>query len=629
MLYGYMQKVVRVNLSTKKIFIEALDKKTAVDFIGSVGVAGKILYDEVPILADAYDPSNLLIFTTGPVTGTPIQTAGRHSVVTKSPLTGLFGDANAGGFFGVELKRAGYDMVIFSGVSAKPSMLLICDDSIELKEASSYWGMDARDADRAIRSDLGDKKMQVSCIGQAGENLVRFASIMHDDAGRAAARCGVGAVMGFKKLKAVAIRGTKEVPVADSKALNAVMSEVLDNYSVSPLVKRYREGGTVSGYVSYFINGDVPYNNFAGDIFGEYDEERINKLAWPQGTGKILLKNNACYMCAVACRRVVNKGEGKYQLKEENVEGVEYETLAMVGPNCGIDDIYAINLINDLCNRYGLDTISTGVTISFAMECYERGILSKEELDGLDLKFGNSDAAIELVHRIARRDGVGNLLAEGSKRASMMIGRNSDKYAMQVKGLELPGHDPRAFQSGGPHYAYCPVGPDHMEGNAVMTELFGINVPEIGINKQYGAKGSTEWKADLAIKMEDFWTFLTIAGWCIFAGFRYGTQERLIKAFNAITGRQISLSEALMAGERVYNLKRAFNSKHGATIFDDGLPERLLKEPQRLANNEVVKLDVTGPEYLKLRGWDPRTGKPTKEKLLQLGMDDVAGELWK
>jgi aldehyde:ferredoxin oxidoreductase len=627
MLYGYMGKVIRVNLSTKTIKIEDLNKELIEKYVGCVGTAGKILFDEVPSWADAYDPTNLLIFTTGPVTGTPTQTAGRHSVVTKSPLTGCFGDASAGGYFGAELKRAGYDMVIFSGIAEKPTLLWINNDSIELRDASAYWGMDAREVDRAICKDFGDKKIEVSCIGQAGENLVRYASVMHDDAGRAAGRCGVGAVMGFKRIKAVAVRGSKDVPVADLDALNEVMKEVLEHYKTETIVKRMREGGTVASYEGCMLIGDSPTYNFANEQFGIFDEERIKRLAWPGGFEKVLARTNTCFKCAIACRRVSGKGEGKYRLKEGNVEGIEYETLSMVGSDCGIDDIYAINLMNDLCNRYGMDTISTGATIAFAMECYERGILTKDDTDGLELKFGNADAAIDLIHKITKREGLGNLLAEGSRRAARMIGKGAEKYAMHVKGLEIPAHDPRAFQSGGPHYACCPVGADHMEGIALGVEAFGMKFPEIEVSKDYD-RFSTKWKADLAKRFEDWWAFLTAMGWCLFTAFRYGKLERFIRAFNAVTGKNIKLNDAMIIGERIYNLKRAFNSKHGITIEEDNLPERLLKEPNKKANSSVVKLHVTLPEYIKLRGWDIKTGKPTREKLIELGMEDVANEIW-
>jgi len=603
MWYGYVGKVARINLSTKKIKIEELDRKLADEYIGSVGIAGKVLLDEVPSWAGGFDPANLLIYTTGPVTGTITQTAGRHSIVTKSPLTGCFGDSSAGGYFGVELKRAGYDMVIFSGRSERPTLVTIVDGTVNFMDASAYWGMDTRESDRAICRDLGDRRIRVSCIGPAGENLVRFASIMHDEAGRAAGRCGVGAVMGFKKLKALAVRGDEDIKVADPEALSEVMREVLENYRTSPSVQRLHEAGTMGGYEGTMAIGDSPTYNFANEQFGEFDAQRTRKLAYPGGFQRILSKTNTCYMCAMGCRRVSNKGEGKYQLPEDDVEGVEYESLSMLGSNLGIDDIFAVNLMNDLCNRFGLDTISAGGTIAFAMECYERGILSKEDTEGLDLRFGNADAAVTLLRKISAREGIGNLLAEGSRRAGLLVGGNAVKYSMHVKGMEIPAHDPRAFQGGGPHYACCPVGADHMEGISLFVEAFGQRFPELGIEGDYGTPYSTEKKALLAKTIEDWYAFLTASGWCLLCSSRYGDLNRFVRTFAAVTGRKLTIHEARLSGERIYNLKRSFNLKHGISGKEDTLPERLLREPNKKSNNAVVKLDATLPEYLALRKW--------------------------
>ena len=604
MWYGYTGKIARINLSTKKAMVEDLDKELVEKYIGSNGIAGKVLFDEVPSWASAFDPVNLLIYATGPVTGTITQTAGRCSIVTKSPLTGCFGDSSVGGYFGAEQKRAGYDMLIFIGKSEKPLVVSIEDGDVRFIDASPYWGMDARECDRAIRRDLSDRKAQVSCIGPAGENLVRYACVMHDDAGRAAGRCGVGAVMGSKNLKAVAVRGSKDISVADPNALNEVMREVLDNYRTSSSVKRLHETGTMGGYEGNMGIGDSPTYNFANEQFGEFDAERTKKLAYPGGFEKILAKTNTCYMCAMACRRVSNKGEGKYLLAEDNVEGVEYESLSMLASNLGIDDVFAVNVMNDLCNKLGLDTISAGGTIGFAMECYERGILSKEDTEGLELKFGNADAAIALIQKISKREGIGDLLAEGSRRAGTLLGKGAERYSIQVKGMELPAHDPRTFQGGGPHYACCPVGADHMEGISLFVEGYGQRFPEIGIEGDYGTRYVTEKKAYIAKIIEDWYAFLTAGGWCLLCSSRYGALNRFIRTFNAVTGRNLSIEDGRLAGERIYNLKREFNIKHGITAEEDILPERLLKEPNKKSDNAVVKLDETLPEYLKLRGWN-------------------------
>ncbi len=623
-----MGKILRINLSSRKVQEESLKEDFLKVFVGSIGIGGKILYDEVPPWAGAFDSANRLIFSTGPVTGSITQTAGRHTVLTKSPLTGCFGDASAGGFWGAELKFAGYDAIVFSGRAEKPVWIWINDNHVEIKDASPYWGKDARECDRALVKDLGDKRVQVCCIGQAGENWVRYSAVMHDDAGRAAARCGVGAVMGFMNLKAIAVRGSKKVPVKDEEELSKLMREIMLHYKNSDFVRRFHRGGTPSSYATVMLIGDSPTYNFAGEEFGEFDESRIKKLAWPGGYELILEKTNTCYVCTIACRRVSKQGEGKYKLIEGSVEGVEYENMSMLGSNCGIDDIYAVNLMNDLCNRYGLDTISTGSVMAFAMECYERGIIDKKDTDGLDLRFGNADAAIELIHKIARREGFGNLLAEGTRRASRIIGKGAEKYAMQVKGLEIPAHDPRAFQGGGPHYACCPEGADHMEGLSLGIEAFGLTFKELGIQGSYN-RFDTYGKAELAKKMEDWWNFVNSMGWCLFSAFRYGDVTRFVMAYNSVTGLNIDLKEALKIGERLYNLKRAFNYKHSVRREEDTLPERLLKEPNKRAENSVVKLEITLPQYYKIRGWDENTGAPTKEKLVELGLEEIAKDLFK
>jgi aldehyde:ferredoxin oxidoreductase len=430
--------------------------------------------------------------------------------------------------------------------------------------------------------------------------------------------------MGFMNLKAIAVRGDKRVPVSDEKKLRTITEEVNLRYK-SQDVLRYHEGGTPAGYASMMKIGNSPTYNFAGEEFGDFNETRAAKLAWPGGYELVLSKTKTCYMCTIACRRVSRAGEGKYTI-ENNVEGTEYETLSMLGSNCGIDDIYAVSRMNDLCNRYGLDTISTGATISFAMECFERGILTKEETDGLELRFGEADCAIEMIHRIAGRQGFGNVLAEGSRRAARLIGKGSERYAIQVKGLELAAHDPRAFPSGGPHYACQPIGAHH-RGIALAFEVFNMSLPQIGLPGPY-ERFSEEGKGELAKKVEDWTAFVDTLGFCLAATNRYGPPERFLAIYTAVTGQSINFEEAFRIGERTANLKKAFNFKHGIPRDEDTLPERLLEQPNRRANNAVVKLGITMPQYYKARGWDDRTGAPTQEKLHELGLDDIAGDIY-
>jgi aldehyde:ferredoxin oxidoreductase len=627
MLGGYMKKILRVNLSTGKIYEEDESEEFLKKYVGGYGTAGKILYDEVPSWAGPFDPENRLILTTGPVTGTIAQTAGRFTVVFKSPLSGYFGDTSCGGFWGPELKFAGYDMIVFTGRAHKPVYLWVNDGKAEIRDAKDYWGMDARNVDRAIKKDLGDKKIQIACIGPAGENLVRYAAVMHDEGNRAAGRMGGGAVMGYKQLKAIAVRGSKEVPVANPDKLRELMKEIGQFYAKDDTVVSFRKGGTPGYFATGWEIGDTPSYNFAGENWAEFDPKT---LAWPGGYEKILAGNRSCYVCGISCRRISKEGEGKYRLDEGNVEGPEYENQTMLGSDCGITDPYALNKLNDLCNLYGIDTISVGATIAFAMECYERGILTKDDTDGLELKFGNADAAIEMLRKISYREGFGNVLAEGTRRAAMLIGKGADRYAIQIKGVELAAHDPRAFQGGGPHYACTISGGRHTEGITVIWEPLKVPYPELGIEGGLDPH-TTEGKARLAKLLEDWWCFINIGGWCLFSSdvLRYlGKMTAYCEGFSAVTGIPVSVNDALKLGERIFNLRKAFNMKHGCTRAEDTLPERLLKEPNKRAGNAVVKLDETLPDYYKERGWDPDKSLPTKEKLKELGLDDIAEEFW-
>ncbi len=381
---GYVGRALRIDLTRRKSLIQPLSSEYAFKYIGGYGIGGRILYDEVPPWVEAFDPQNLLIFCTGPVNGTPTPVAGRHSVVTKSPLTGFFGDANAGGFWGAELKAAGYDMIVVSGRAQKPTYLFIRDGEVRFGDASPYWGMNARDADRSLRKDLGDDRIQVSNIGQAGENLVRFAGILTDEANRIAGRCGVGAVMGFMRLKAVAVRGTGRVRVADPEEFRKISNDVIKFVREDKNVQMFSKGGTPHYFGPLWQIGDTPGFNYSARPL---DPE---PLSWPGGYETILSGTRSCYPCPIGCRRISTVTEGPYAF-EPKVEGPEYETVSMLGSNCGVSDPRAVAKANDLCNLYGLDTISTGGTIAFAMECFERGLLTKEDTDGLDLRFDRED----------------------------------------------------------------------------------------------------------------------------------------------------------------------------------------------------------------------------------------------
>ncbi len=623
MVYGYMNRILRVDLSLKRFNVQKLDENIIKKYIGGYGIGGKILYDELPSWSSPYDPENLLIFGTGPITGTQTPTASRYVVVTKSPLSGYFGDANSGGYFGPMMKWSGFDFIVFKGISKDPVYLYVNNGEFEIRSAKDYWGMNARETERALKKDLGDNEIKVAAIGQASENLVRYAAIMSDEAGRAAARLGVGAVMGSKKLKAVVVKGDMKIPVADPDKLKKVSNEIIKFQMKDPGVKTTRDGGTPSFLTFGWQTGDTPSFNWNDEEYGEYD---VNKIAWPGEYEKVLKEHRACYFCTVSCRRIMPGYKyGKYTV-EDGAEGVEYETLDMFGPMTGIDDIKAIGVANELANLYGIDTISLGATIAFAMEAYEKGIIDRNITDGIDLRFGNAEAFLEMIEKIAFRKGFGNILAEGSRRAGLIIGNDAEKLSMSVKGVEIAAHDPRAFQGGSVHYAATPTGGRHMEGYTVGPEIMGAVRPDVHFVspdeiKKIGPQ-SLEKKVLIVKRQEDFWALLSAMGMCIFTEDvpAYPNEHVYFDIFKYVTGIPLTLEDGMRAGERIFNLKKMFNVKHGATRDDDKLPERLYESPNKRAGGTVAKDSVFLEEYYEVRGWDRKSGIPTEKNLKELDL---------
>jgi aldehyde:ferredoxin oxidoreductase len=629
-MLGYQDKILDVELTLGKITERPLDGEAVKLYVGCVGLGGKILYDELPTWVSPLDPDNLLIFATGPVTGTPGLSAGRHSVITKSPLTGYFGDASSGGFWGAELKKAGYDIVIVRGRATKPSLLWIKDGVAEIRDASSYWGMTTREADRAIRKDLGDSNIWVADIGPSGENLVRFAGIVNDDGDRIAARCGVGAVMGSKRLKAIAVRGTKSVPVHDTQLLLDSLKELTKSLNANEQNHYFMKWGTSGAFATLMTIGDTPTRNWT-----ETEFKLAENLSVPDGGyAKIRNQQRTCFSCTIHCRPVVTISDGPYKT-EGKVEGPEYESLGALGSMLMIGNIEQVVKLNDLCNLYGLDTISTGGVLAWAMESYERGVVSKQDLGGLELNFGDGDAAIKALDMITYRNGFGDVLAEGTRRASRIVRHGSEKWAIEVKGLEMPMHDPRAFQAMNLTYAYSAEGADHMEGTTMRMELQkpGTNAG----NPEFPVKATdrlgTEGKGQIAYTAQNTLNAVTALGYCELASgsliVTYPISTNIL-FYKAATGLDMSPEEFLRVGERIYNLKRAFNFRHGMQKNEDRIPERLLNLPlpSGPSKGSVAHFDALVKEYLQIRGWDPVTGKPTKERLESLGMADVARDMW-
>jgi aldehyde:ferredoxin oxidoreductase len=611
-----MGKILRVDLTNGKISEEFPDEETLKLYLGGAGLATKYLIEEVPKGIDPLGPENKLIFMTGPLTGTNSPSTGRYSVVTKSPLTGVWGQANSAGFWGRDLKRSGYDGVIFEGVSPKPVYLVTEDGKAELKDASHLWGKNTSDTTKTIKEELGDK-FNVSCIGISGEKLVKFAAIMNDcdqpNWGRAAGRCGVGAVMGSKNLKALAAKGNIKIQVANPDEYKEEAKQRYDWVNQSLLKMTLEVYGTATMVDLVGVKGGIPTNNWQTGVFPNL--EKINGTAINE---TILTKRKPCFACPIACGRLAEIKEGKY--KSEG-EGPEYESIGSLGTMCGVDNLDAITLAHFLCNEYGLDTISAGNTIGFAMECYEKGIITNEQTGGMELKFGDADVVIDLIPKIGKREGIGDLLAEGTRNMAEKLGKDSIRFAMQVKGLELPAYDSRAAKITGLAYATANRGGDHItawiEGPAFLSMPFMlVDDADVGDPLQENPE-----KTFILKDLEDGFSVFDAIGGCKFMGIVLSADD-WASLISKLLGYPFTASDFRKTGERIFNLARVYNVREGLSRKDDTLPARLLEEPlpEGPAKGQTVNLDPLLDAYYEFRGWD-NNGIPSKEKLKELGLE--------
>lgn len=620
-MYGLMGKILRVNLTESKVTEEEIPESMARMFLGGSGLATKYLYDEVKKGTDPLGPENKLIFMTGPLTGTPCPSAGRYSVVGKSPLTGTWAQANSGGFWAPDFKRTGYDGVIFEGVSPKPVYLVCEDGKAELRDAGHLWGQKVPETTDMIQKELGEQ-FKVACIGPAGEKLVRIACVMNDTH-RAAGRCGLGAVMGSKKLKAIAARGTKKIEIAKPDVFNQVAKKQYDLIRDSMLKVGFETHGTNLLLDMVNVRGGLPTRNWQIGMF-----EKVESVNGPALTENILKDRVACYACPIACGRISEIKTGKWAGKKG--EGPEYESVVLLGPSCDVSDLSAITMANFLCNEYGIDTISAGSIIAFAMECYEKGILTKEDTGGMEIKFGDGEVLVELTEKIGMREGIGDLLAEGVKRVSEKLKKGSEKFAMHVKGLELPAYDSRAAKITGLGYAVASRGGDHMTGyiqGPTFIDTPFLVVDDSKIDDVYVPKPKD---ARVLMNLENALTMFDVTGTCKFMGLMLDAKEWVDLIAN-VTGWEFGIEDFKRTGERAVNLSRAFNMRDGFSRADDTLPARLLEEPMPdgPAKGHVVgQLDTLLDQYYQERGWDKETGKPTPEKLKELGLESVIDDIW-
>jgi len=614
---GWFGKLLRINLTDRTSRVEEIDPALLYKFVGGAALGAKILYDEVSPGSDPLGSENRLIFTVGPLTGTEAPCASRLNVATKSPLNNALGNALSGGYFPVEMKWAGFDGIVVEGKASEPVYVLIKDDAVEIRKAGRYWGLNTQDTQMYLKEDLNDHNIRIACIGPAGENLSLISCIINEC--RAVARKGVGAVMGSKNLKAIAVRGSKKVPIADQKKFKEATKEFLrylkENELVYPV---FAQTGTSLAVGATSALGFFPAKNWQ-DTGVEDLAPSLDSNAFAQ----YKQTRNPCYRCPIACSQVRMAKKGRYA--GVSTEGPEYETIYSLGSVVGIKDPAFIIAADRLCDELGLDSISAGVTVAMAMELYERGIFTATE--GLDLRFGNQEETLAFLRMMAYKEGFAKLFADGTKRAGQAIGNGAEYYAMEVKGLELPAYDVRGAKAHGLNLATAYPGADHNKGYAPQ-EVFGIPIPYPV--KRLEIKG----KGILAKWNQDFSGCFDIPTFCefpILLALIPVAQKVTADFLSAATGYEFTEQGVWHLGERLYNLCRMFNVREGFSRKDDYLPRRLMEEPIKdgLSKGEVISqhdLDFMLDEYYEARGWD-KNGIPTPAKLQELGLEDTIQDL--
>ena len=626
MVYGYNGKIARVNLQEWSLKVDTPDDSVYKTYLGGRGLGAYYLLRELPPKVDALGPENVIIVATSVITGIPISGMSRCSIVSKSPLTGTYGEAEAGGFFGSELKAAGFDALIIEGRSAKPVYLFIQDGQIHFKDASTIWGKTTGEAQTAIRGELNERHSRIALIGPAGENLVRYACILNE-LKFAHGRGGLGAVMGSKNLKAVAVRGTLRPQLKDPEKVQNIAKWMAAHWKESPGAVKRSSLGTADMVAPLNALGILPTRNFQGGSFSKAEEVSGEKMA-----ETILTGTEGCYACQIRCKREVTGGE-PYET-DPDYGGPEYETIAAFGPLCEVGDLGAVSKASELCNAYGLDTISTGSSIAFAIECYQNGLLTSKDTDGLELNWGDADIILKLIDMIAHRQGIGNLLGEGVKRASEKIGMGSHRFALHSKGKELAMHDPRGKVGVALGYAVSPSGADHMQAAHDPVFLKPNKFMEtMGITKSVEVRDLGPDKVRAFVYAHLWWGLLDCLGACKFVFIPHNAglldPQQLVEMVNSSTGWQTSLWSLMKASERALNLTRIFNVREGFIAADDALPERLYEEiqfgPMKGARIDREQFQKALQLYYETMGWNPETGAPTSSKLLELDLGWASG----
>jgi aldehyde:ferredoxin oxidoreductase len=610
-LFGYAGRVLRVDLTTGKTRVEKLDEETARKYIGGIGLGMKLWLANSKAGVDAFDPENPLVLALGPVSGTMFPTGGNgHAFISKSPATNGVGEAVSHGTFGAELKRAGYDAVVLTGKAERPVYLWIDDDSVQLLDAASLWGKSPSETEDAIKDEVGDYYVRVASIGLAGEKLSKIANIINEKT-RAAGRTGLGAVMGSKNLKAIAVRGTHDIVVAKPDEFMDMVKEFHERMK-GPAAQKYRTLGTAENVMIQNALYCMPTRNYNNAHF-----ENAEKVSGEALNERYIAKIIACNSCAMRCEHEAVVREGPYK---GTMARMEYDNLWALGPNCGIDKLDAIIKAAELCNYYGLDATSTGVTVSFVMDCHENGILSHDDLGGIDAHFGNAEALIQLIEKIGKREGIGDVLADGVKAAAEKIGKDADKLAQNIKGLEVTGYDLRCLKTAALGFAVSFRGADHNRSGVYALDLTGK------VDRLKAEKG----RGKLVKDSENVYALIDSLIVCKNAkGTLYNELADMAKLYALVTGYEMTPEELSAAGERINTLARLINLREGLSRKDDTLPWKVMNQP--IPDDGPVKgavvtqdeLDLLLDDYYQSRGWT-LDGVPTKSQLNKLGLEDLS-----
>ena len=623
MIYGSNGRILKINLSTESIKIEEPDEIFYRRYLGGNAMATYYLLKELKGGVEPLAPENVLIFATSVIVGAPIAGASRYTVAAKSPLTYAIGLTEAGGFFGPELKFAGYDVIIISGKASTPVYIWICNGEVEIRKASHLWGQNTGETETQIRKELNDRLIRVACIGIAGEKMVRYACIVNN-LKHVNGRTGMGAVMGSKNLKAVAVRGKRKYHFKEPQKVKEMGKWFSNNFMDNPDGRRLHDYGTASATMGLNALGILPTESFKKGSFND-----AHNISGKLLNDTILIKNEGCYACPQKCKRVV-RVEGERYNVDPIYGGPEYETIAALGSLCNISNLEAIAKANELCNKYSLDTISTGVCISFAMECFKKGLLSVKDTNGFNIRYGNADDMVKLVEMIAKRQGFGDLLADGVKRAADRIGNGASELALHVKGQELPMHEPRGKVSVALMYAISPTGADHLisehDHSYAQEGFFLDRMKPLGILEPIHTMDFGPQKIRAFVYLQNVKSLYNSLGMCICAadpGPTF-TFHKIVEMVEYVTGWNTSLWELLKIGERTTTMTRIFNLREGFTCKDDNLPTRMFEglENGPLSGNCIKKENLREAIrlYYGMMGWDSETGIPTLAKLHELDL---------